>query len=206
MNLNDLLVKPGDPVQPFVDRLVRELPDLLRPYTTSGRVRFVSSPQGTCVIVDEEPAVFTPRFKVSAMQGEVTVKMGFVNDSHVPTIKGVPLDGVMPDKKVVPVPRLSISKDKPNADLKSWVHLAVRVGADGKAAETVEDWATITHAATLASPEELVGWQPLAVLTWSADGKSVRRVDQITMHNLKHAYAAAVPAKGQPGRHFFWSV
>lgn len=204
MNLTDLRVKRGDPVQPFVEALIRDLPEMMKPCTTSDGVRFVQEATGVNVVVDLEGAAYRPVFGVAVTTGKATVREGRIN-SVLPTINGVPITGESTDGKKKPVPAPLLKLTAPGADQRSWVCVQVVVD-QGTGLPNPEDAKAISvvHVTTLVPPDAFTGLQPLALLQWG--GNAVRRVFQITMHNLRHTYAPADASQGRPARHFFWAV
>jgi len=211
MNLEDLKVRRGDPIEPFVKRLLKELPILFRFFTGRG-VRFNRTPNGIIVVADLRRNAWDHPFKVAIGENTATVGNGSVNNL-IPQIGGVGIDGLDDDGNDVPSPQLKITGG-PNDELRSWVCVQAKVDLKTGVMNPKDKTAlTIIHTDSLdpragegGFPDngEGTGLQPLAMLVWNEDKSSVRRVFQITHHNLGHRYT---PAKApQPGRHFFWAV
>lgn len=201
MTLEDLRVKPGDPVQPFVENLLRILPEVFKPHTTSEAVRFIQESDGVNVVVDLESTPYIPPFHVTLTQGQAAVREGVVNGDMVPTLKGVPLNG-MKDGKQVKVPLLKLTGVSPNDQ--GWTWVAVRASlAEGAIAIDPRnpDAFTIVHVNDLSD----TSLQELALIKWSPDGKTPVAAFQISMHNLVHDYEPAEPTQGRVARHY-WSA
>ena len=187
MNLRDLHVKKGDPVLPAWNRLLAWAGQF-RLFAGRG-VRLTRTPNGTFIVVEQKSAPWDHPFKVMVGDNEATVLMGTLNNL-VPTIAGKPLDAESP-------PRLKINGG-PNAELRSWICLDVRV--DAKTGVINEKGVVIAHAREAESRES--GRHPLAMLVWNTDRATVRRVHQITHFNLQHRFIKG--QAGKPSRHLFW--
>jgi len=210
MNLEDLKVRRGDPIEPFVKRLLKELPVLFRFFTGRG-VRFNRTPNGIIVVADVRSNAWDHPFKVGVSEKIAIVGNGSVNNL-VPQINGVGIDGLDDDGKEVPPPQLKLTGG-PSKELRSWVCVQARVDLKTGVMNPKDTTAlTIIHTATLdpkssegGFPDDGagIGLQPLAMLVWNEDKASVRRVFQITHHNLQHRF---VRGNTGTGRHFFWAV
>lgn len=211
MNLEDLKVRRGDPIEPFVKRLLKELPVLFRFFTGRG-VRFNRTPNGIIVVADLRSNSWEHPFRVAVSDASISVSNGSVNNL-VPQIDGVGIDGLDSSGADVPAPQLKLTGG-PNEDLRSWICAQAKVDLKTGLMNPKDEGAlTIVHTDSL-DPQSAdggfpddgagIGLQPLAMLVWDEDGGSVTRVWQITHHNLGHRY---VPAKApKPARHFFWAV
>ena len=212
-HLEDLIVRPGEPVWPAWERLKRWA-QTLQLIKGDARVHFTQNyGRGTWVTVRADEATFVPRFHVAVSGLTAVVGLGFLNKVGIPSLGGVPLDGIK-DGREVPVTPLALGGHDENR--RSWVCLRVKVDLPTGLIPGDDDTAlTVVHVTSLRPPVldggvaddgEWTGLQPLAMLKWSEDGASIRSVYQITMHNLEHRYVKADPQLGRPGRHFFWAV
>ena len=211
MNLNDLQVRPGDAIVPAWNRLLK----WAKQFTlhSGANVRLNRTPNGTTVVADLRSNQWVPRFRVRVSDMSVVVGEGTVNNL-VPRINGVGLDGLDSAGKEFPAPGLKITSG-PNEDFRSWVCVQVKVDiASGRMNPDDKESLTIIHTSTLdprsadgGFPDngEGIGLQPLAMLVW-AEGVSVKRVFQITHHNLQHRFVRSGTGRGTAGRHFFWAV
>lgn len=214
MKLDDLKVRRGDPIEPFVKRLLTELPILLRYFTGRG-VRFSRTPDGIIVTADVRSKSWNHPFRVSVSGNLATVGAGVVNNL-VPQIKRVGIDGLDFSGKTVPLPSLKLT-ERPNSELRSWICVQVRVDMkSGTMSDADLDALTIVHARTLDQAAQEggfpdsgsgLGLQPLAMLVWSQDRQTVAQVFQITHHNLQHRFVKDGGASlALRGRHFFWAI
>jgi hypothetical protein len=206
-DLESLKARPGERVAPKWEGLIRYLRRITQ--LRAGRdVRLKTGPDGTSVIADQRGALFVPHFKVSLQAQLARVGAGLIS-GRMPLVSGVRLDGKSTDgKDDKTVPGLPLTGG-PDAALRSWVVVTVRVDlATGLLAEA-EEALGIAHRndvlARLANgycvDEGGVGFYPLALLIWR-DKRNVLRVHQNTMHDLQHAFVKA--AGGRPARHYFW--
>lgn len=197
MNLNDLRVRRGDPIQPAWQRLLKWAAGTK---LIAGRgVRLSVTPQGTLVTADVRNRPWDHPWKVAVSDKTASIRPGLLNNL-MPTIKGVALDGK--DAKAPPTLKIA---GGPDEELRSWVMLQVTMDADGRIPPKAKDAITLIHVNQL-EPELPVttGLQPLALLQWDESG-SVKSVFQIAHHNLNHRFLPGIASRG-PGRHFFWAV
>lgn len=202
MKLEDLKVKRGDAIQPFVEKLLKFLPQLTKPYTTSKDIRLMHTPKGVNVVAQLRPSTFTPVFQPALKKLEASIGVGYVQTSnklHQPTIDDIPLDGLV-DGEQKPVPRVKL-KSGPNKELRSWLVLQVTHQKDPN--QKIKDVITIIHASSLEPPSPEIGWQALSMLVWK-DSQTVDRVIPIVMHNLEHHFEPKLSGVG--GTHFFWAI
>ena len=212
MNLNDLQVQPGDPIVPAWHRLLK----WAKQFTlhAGAHVRLNRTPNGTTVVADLRSKQWVPRFRVRVSDKSVVVGEGTVNNL-VPRINGVELDGLDSAGKEVPAPTLKITSG-PSDAMRSWVCVQVKVDIEGgRMNPDDKDSLTVIHTRTLdprsaegGFPDngEGIGLQPLAMLVWNEGGGSVKRVFQITHHNLQHRFVRSGTGQVTAGRHFFWAV
>lgn len=211
MNLEDLKVRRGDPIQPFVQRLLKELPQLFRFFSGRG-VRFNRTPDGIIVVADLRTNSWDHPLKAGVSDKAAVIGNGSVNNL-VPQINDVGIDGLDSSGKEVPPPQLKITGG-PNGDLRSWICVQAKVDVQTGVMDAKDKSAlTIVHTKTL-DPKSSeggfpdngqgIGLHPLATLLWSDDQASIKRVFQITHHNLQHRFVRS--GTSTAGRHFFWAV
>jgi hypothetical protein len=129
---------------------------------------------------------------------EVIVGMGTLNN-RIPTINGVALDGAQA------VPKLKLISG-PNAELRSWVCLQVRVDRQtGEINTDDENALSIVHKNDIESglpSDGTVGLHALAMLVWNSDRSSVKRLHQVTHFHLQHRWLKGSDERA--ARHLFW--
>ncbi|MBL9115509.1 MAG: hypothetical protein JNJ83_10935 [Verrucomicrobiaceae bacterium] len=179
-------VRPGDPVLPAFNQLVRhEKATQLR---GSPRLRIQRRPNGTSLVGQPGHGVWQHPWQPGLGDKLVKLRPGTVN-GLMPLIEGV-------DMITSPGVKLMTG---PNAKLRSWIVLQVKV--DGEKLVLVPEEIELLHVNDLAARPEDSGWQPLAMLIWQ-DRRTPARVLPVAMHNLSHAVD-----RGTTGlRHFFWAV
>ena len=210
MNLNDLRVKRGEPIQPAWERLLKWAAGMK---LISGRgVRLTVTPNGTLVAADVRSNPWDHPFKVTVSSKVAVIGNGSVNNL-VPQINGAGLDGLDSNGKDVSPPQLKITGG-PSKDLRSWICVQAKVDAKtGRMDAKDKNALTIIHTSTLdpksgegGFPDsgQGIGLQPLAMLLWSEDRAGIKRVFQITHHNLQHRFVRS--GTSTAGRHFFWAA
>lgn len=172
MNFDDLIAKPGEPVLPKYNALIRWLGGLINARAGNG-VRSRQNDLGTTYIADVRSAAFVPKWKVRRQGDNLTVGLGTLN-GLVPVIDGKSLDQTTP-------PSISIKGMSGNAQGRSWVALVVTCDEKGVIPEDDPEAMRIEHVTTLAnSATRRV--QPLALLLW--DKASLKALHQVAMHDL----------------------
>lgn len=181
MKIEDLYARPGEPVLPKWESLIRWAKSLrVRPAVG---VRVSETPNGTLVTVDPAPLPAMP-FAVGLGAGFVVVPSGLVENTE-PTI-----DGKLLSEK----PKLSLKGQKPKNGDRTFVCL--RVVPDGSNWPEDPENIAIVHRESPV-PEEGEGLQPLAILHWI--GGTPTRITQIVRHNLRWFITG-------DGRQFFSAV
>lgn len=186
-------VRPGDPIRPAFEAVVRyERAEQL----ASGRnVRRRVMPNGTSYSTDEATSSWAHPWKVLFSGTEATVRAGLVN-GITPTINRVKLtDAAQPKLKITGLP---------NAEEESWIALVVTVDPEsGRIDAETDEPAKIIHTDDWQALEnETTGAWPLALLLWK--NKAVSSVVPNSTLNLAYNYRAANGTK--PARHFFSGV
>jgi hypothetical protein len=189
MKIDDLKVKPGQPVAPAWDKLL----DFLRRFrlVAGPGVSLSQTPDGTFIAAEPVRAAFDHPFRVTAALTEARVTKGTI-EGIVPTIGSNPLDADQP-------PQLKL-KGGPGKDGRSYVALQVKTTMGGLDPE-MKGVAEIVHVQTLARTANEIGLQPLAVLKWT---QGIPAAFQIVYHNLGHHYVIQTEARGS--RHLFYAV
>ena len=199
MNVKELEVAVGAPIRPAWQRLrawVRSLPEVP---VTSGNVRVHRSPGQTSVVAETQPALFKGAFAVRIRAQQATMGDGLLN-GMVPTINGTPMDGVDASGTQGPRPVLDLSSG-PNARLRSWIALQVRVTDAGEIDPNDPTAVQIIHTNDLTATKD--GLHALAMLVWT-DPSAINRVRQIVYFNQQHAYRPKTASR--PAQHLFWSA
>lgn len=207
MNIEAFKVKPGDPIQPAWDKLrayVESLPEI----TAGNGVRITRTSRQTLVVAEAESTSFLPRFRVTVSGGKAKLGLGTLGQ-RVPLLAGVGLDGQTPEGKSIPVPLLALD-DGPNAELRSWVCLEVRVDLKaGQIDPKQKDNLNITHRNDIASrfrngfcvdDGKGHGFLPLAMLVWRDKGTVGRVIQNVYFNQAHHFKPIGTNAKGW---HFF---
>jgi hypothetical protein len=185
MNIQELHVEPGEPIQPAWERL-RAWVEGLQVLTTGPGARVHYSPRQIDVVYDPDVASFIPEFKVqvSSAELEASVGLGFLNNI-LPRIDGLKINGESDDGETMGEPPILDLSDGPNEASQSWVCLQAQIDpATGKllmGAESLSPEAvTITHRNTLpdlrdggVKDDKGKGAYPLALLQWTEDRQRV---------------------------------
>lgn len=216
MNVEELEVKDGDPIAPAWDRL-REWVQSLSVQTTGDGAAIHYSPRQIDVVFDGDGSSYIGHFHCALIQSGVRqgitvgVETGdsLVNGSLIPVINDVPIDGVVSPTKTIPRPQLDLSAG-PNKHLRSWICLQAVVDLKTSKLDEQNPSAkplTITHRSDWDELDPGVddgrgrGLDAIAMIIWR-DRVTVGRIEQVTMHQIRHDYRPPTKA-GRKGRHFF---
>ena len=196
MDVRELYVQRGDAILPAWNKLLNWAKQFR---VLAGRgIRLTRTPNGTYIVADLQASTWDHPFRVMLGGKEVTVGMGTLNN-RIPTINGVPLDGAQA------VPRLKLASG-PNAELRSWVCLQVRVDRQSGEINTDDETAvSIVHKNDIENglpSDGIIGLHALAMLVWNPDRSSVKRLHQVTHFHLQHRWLKGT--NQQPARHLFW--
>ena len=194
MNLDDLKAKPGEPVLPKYNALIRRLGSIVNAKAGRG-IRARQSDLGTTYVADVPGGgVFVPSFKVRLTADAITVGLGTVN-ARVPVMRGIALDDANP-------PSIPMRLLGSNAENRSWIALSVVI--DYATGELLPDDEAISvvQRPDLANTEPGIAVHPLAMLIWK--DKSISAVHQITMHDLQYAAVRITDPARVRYRHLFW--
>lgn len=198
MDLDSLIANKGEKVRPKFNALVAWFRRAYQHRAGAG-VRSRQGPDGQTFIADAGTAPsFAGSWKVRLSNLQASVGSGLVGD-RVPTIDGVPVDGIDPAGKVVKVPPVKITG--PGEGLRSWI--ALRAQIDPATNELLdEEGLKIEHVTSLTSRDSSIAYEPLAMLVWQGT-RAIRSVHQIAYFDLKHRFIAA--KDGKAARHVFWT-
>lgn len=189
----------------------------LRTRQYPGQTMFRSAPRA------KRPRTF---FRVSVAGTEAQVGAGAVN-FEIPRMgeEGLTLEGLDKDgRDTGRLPALELlprDNGGPGEDGRSFICL--RILCDPKTAEPLKealplDWLTVVHRPALPFGSHFggvpgvleddvnAGYEPLAVLYWDPEGRTVRRWFPFVMHNLKHRLTLGEPDETGDrglGRHWF---
>jgi hypothetical protein len=180
----DFYAAPGEAIRPKLKALALFVVSQSR-LQTGASIRRHQSLNGTSVVADVRSPAFSGSFGVVKKDdNSVTVRQGFVNGSLVPTIDGVPCDGIVQgEQKEIPVHRLEAG---PNKDQRSWVCVRAVPGELGVFSFEIAD--TDDGALLTGKDDELKsGLFPIAMLLWSAEGE-IRTIQRVAYFNLQHSY------------------
>ena len=201
MDVRELYVQRGDAILPAWNKLLNWAKQF-RVFAGRG-IRLTRTPNGTYVVADLQASAWDHPFRVTLGSKELTVGIGTLNN-RIPTINGVPLDGAQAGKAHA-APKLKLTSG-PNAELRSWVCLQVRVDRQtGEINADDENAVTIIHRNDIENSlpsDGSIGLHALAMLVWNSDRSSVRRLHQVTHFNLQHRWLKG--SNEQPARHLFW--
>jgi hypothetical protein len=208
IDLTDILIAPGDPVQPAWEKLIKWA-ERFQPHAGSRDVRINMMPSGTSVTASFSVPSYAGNFFVRLIGNQVTVGEGTLSEagggSFVPYIGSNRADGITADGKTGTPPKFQITGSPP-ADLQSWIVLQATVEQstgmlNAKNPQAVQ----IAHVNDLTPPKNnLIGQQEIAMIRWS-DEQTIAEVFQIVRSNLKHQFVATAKG-GNVGRHFFYGV
>ena len=196
MDVRELYVQRGDAILPAWNKLLNWAKQFR---VLAGRgIRLTRTPNGTYIVADLQASTWDHPFRVMLSGKEVTVGMGTLNN-RIPTINGVALDGAQA------VPKLKLASG-PNAELRSWVCLQVRVDLQSGEINTDDENAmSIVHKNNIENglpSDGIIGLHALAMLVWNPDRSSVKRLHQVTHFHLQHRWLKGT--NQQPARHLFW--
>ena len=196
MDVRELYVQRGDAILPAWNKLLNWAKQFR---VLAGRgIRLTRTPNGTYIVADLQASTWDHPFRVMLSGKEVTVGTGTLNN-RIPTINGVPLDGAQA------VPKLKLASG-PNAELRSWVCLQVRVDLQSGEINTDDENAmSIVHKTDIENglpSDGIIGLHALAMLVWNPDRSSVKRLHQVTHFHLQHRWLKGT--NQQPARHLFW--
>ena len=196
MDVRELYVQRGDAILPAWNKLLNWAKQFR---VLAGRgIRLTRTPNGTYIVADLQASTWDHPFRVMLSGKEVTVGMGTLNN-RIPTINGVALDGAQA------VPKLKLASG-PNAELRSWVCLQVRVDLQSGEINTDDENAmSIVHKTDIENglpSDGIIGLHALAMLVWNPDRSSVKRLHQVTHFHLQHRWLKGT--NQQPARHLFW--
>ncbi len=196
MDVRELYVQRGDAILPAWNKLLNWAKQFR---VLAGRgIRLTRTPNGTYIVADLQASTWDHPFRVMLSGKEVTVGTGTLNN-RIPTINGVPLDGAQA------VPKLKLASG-PNAELRSWVCLQVRVDLQSGEINTDDENAmSIVHKNNIENglpSDGIIGLHALAMLVWNPDRSSVKRLHQVTHFHLQHRWLKGT--NQQPARHLFW--
>ncbi len=211
MSLHELDVQRGDLITPAWER-AKQWAKSTEPILGGGASRYVRLQEipgdGTLVTVTIPRRAWPVPFQATPSGRTVAIRPGFVND-EMPSIDGVPLDGILEDGTQVEPPRFEIT-DPPTEGRRSWIGIEAHVDEEGVPLQSEgEPWIRVAHRTELhpdrvegGSPDVAgVGFKAAAMLYWNAEATAVVRAIQISHHNYEHRYVAGLD--GRPGRHFF---
>jgi|694.fasta_scaffold04470_2 hypothetical protein len=194
MSMKDLRVKPGDPVLPAWEKLLKFI-ERFKIIPSPG-IRLTQMSDGTYITAEPPRQSFAHPFRVAVLGGNyATVDLGTV-EGIVPFAKDAERGGLKLDAPTPP--RLRIS-EKDAKDGVSYVALRVATTMGGLDPEDSEA-AEVIHVGELARRKEEEGLQPLAMLKWRS---GTPEVFQIVHHNLGHYYVVKTEARGS--RHLFFA-
>jgi hypothetical protein len=209
IDLRELYVRPGQPVLPAWRRLL-EWAKQFRLFAGRG-VRLQRTPNGIYVVADLRSNPWNHPFKVRLMDREATIGFGTVQDV-VPRIEGRRIDGTDDKGREGEPPVLRLTGE-PNADLRSWIVVEVKVDPEsGEIDPDDEEAVVVRHVRELRSSTAELGRHPLAMLVWSPNRSSIVRARQITHFHLRHLFVAQQGSDPQDtqerrgGRHLFWAT
>jgi len=196
MDVRELYVQRGDAILPAWNKLLNWAKQFR---VLAGRgIRLTRTPNGTYIVAELQASAWDHPFRVMLSGKEVTVGMGTLNN-RIPTINGVALDGAQA------VPKLKLTSG-PNAELRSWVCLQVRVDRQtGEINTDDENPVSIVHKNDIENglpSDGSIGLHALAMLVWNSDRSSVKRLHQVTHFHLQHRWLKGTDQ--QPSRHLFW--
>ncbi len=196
MDVRELYVQRGDAILPAWNKLLNWAKQFR---VLAGRgIRLTRTPNGTYIVAELQASAWDHPFRVMLSGKEVTVGMGTLNN-RIPTINGVALDGAQA------VPKLKLT-GVPNAELRSWVCLQVRVDRhSGEINTDDENAVSIVHKNDIENglpSDGSIGLHALAMLVWNPDRSSVKRLHQVTHFHLQHRWLKGIDQ--QPARHLFW--
>jgi len=196
MDVRELYVQRGDAILPAWNKLLNWAKQF-RVFAGRG-IRLTRTPNGTYVVADLQASTWDHPFRVTLGSKELTIGMGTLNN-RIPTINGVALDGAQA------VPKLKLASG-PNAALRSWVCLQVRVDRQSGEINTDDENAvSIVHRNDIENDlpsDGTVGMHALAMLVWNPDRSSVKRLHQVTHFHLQHRRLKGTDQ--QLARHLFW--
>lgn len=201
MDVRELYVQRGDAILPAWNKLLNWAKQF-RVFAGRG-IRLTRTPNGTYVVAEPQASAWDHPFRVTLGGKELTVGIGTLNN-RIPTINGVPLDGAQAGKAHA-TPKLKLTSG-PNAELRSWVCLQLRVDRQtGEINADDENAVIIIHRNDIENSlpsDGSIGLHALAMLVWNSDRSSVRRLHQVTHFNLQHRWLKGTSQ--QPARHLFW--
>lgn len=207
ITLRDLVPRQFDLVIVFWERLLQwaKQKDVI---VSGSDARVTETSSGTSVVYEPKFPWDHP-FRGSVSGRRVTVRPGFVDD-EMPTIDGIALDGRDDEGNENPAPIFEIPEDaEPGEDGRSFLCLRILYDVEGgQFLEEEDDWLTLEHVADLDKARKDYGpaaaLEPLFILYWDKDGRTILRSRQDVVHNLKHHF---LPGDGEgTGRHFFSAV
>jgi hypothetical protein len=201
MDVRELYVQRGDAILPAWNKLLNWAKQF-RVFAGRG-IRLTRTPNGTYIVADLQASTWDHPFRVSLGGKELTIGMGTLNN-RIPTINGLPLDGAQAGKAQA-VPKLKLTSG-PNAELRSWVCLQLRVDRQsGEISADDENAVSIVHKSDIENglpSDGSIGLHALAMLVWNSDRSSVKRLHQVTHFHLQHRWLKGTDP--QPARHLFW--
>lgn len=177
-------------------------------------VRVQTLPSGGIYIYAEDN--FNPwdsPLKVRVSAGFARVRPGFVN-GVMPAIGDVRLDGTLADGTAGEVPKLEIEEP---GEPRSYIAIKLTLSEKPVDFDIADPLALqIAHVPASKFPplftqggaiieDDNTTLYPLAMVTWTDKG-ALKRVYQITHHNLNHRFAQGDATAGKPSRHFFWAA
>jgi hypothetical protein len=180
----DFYAAPGEAIRPKLKALALFVVSQSR-LQTGASIRRHQSLNGTSVVADVRSPAFSGFFGVIKKDdSSVTVRQGFVNGSIVPTINGVPCDGIVDGKQdEIPVHDL---ESGPNAENRSWV--CIRAVPGELDVFTFEIADTNDGSLLTGKDDELKrGLYPIAMIIW-ADENEIRTIQRVSYFNLQHRY------------------
>jgi hypothetical protein len=183
---SDFYAQPGEPIRPKLKALAHFVVSRSRLQTSAG-IRKHEGLTGTSVVADLRSPGFGGFFGVVKKDVKsVTVRQGFVNGSIVPTINGVPCDGIVDGKQdEIPVHEL---ESGPNADKRSWVCIRA-VPAEVEGEDFTFEIADTNDGSLLTGKDDELkrGLYPIAMIIW-ADENEIRTIQRVSYFNLQHRY------------------
>lgn len=189
MNASNFHARAGERVIPKLNALARFILGASNINLSGTGLRRHKGQRGTQIVADMQGASFGGAFPVTLRGSQACmIGLGTVNGATIPTINGVPINGMIEGKQEA-VPELEI-EGGPNDELRSWVCLrATPKEGEGDKVEFEYEAIHTNDDARLDGSEDdqKRGFFPLAMLIWSGDSE-VSRVVRNTWFNQRHSY------------------
>lgn len=175
------------------------------------RIQYLPS-GGVYIYADDNFNPWAHPFKVRLSSSEMTISEGTIN-GVIPAIEDVRLDGSKADsEELEQPPKLQIKNPESR---RSYIALKLTFSEDPvefsaddpKAAQIVhvpEIPKLFVQGGAVVNDDNTTLY-PLASIYWT-EGGNIRRVFQITHHNLNHRFVRGGALSGKPSRHLFWAA